>query len=99
MFLARERPILNYGNEAWTIRKHQESRLTSGEMKFLRKTAGLSILDYKSNELHLIKDEITIPLTAECTQQQRTKWLQRVNAMLGSSVPTQMSYYVHKRRR
>ena len=49
MFLAR--PVLSYGNEAWTIRKQQESRLTSGVMKVLRKTAACSLLDYKSNEL------------------------------------------------
>jgi hypothetical protein len=35
-----ERPILTYGGEAWTIRKSDGTRITTNEMKFLRRTAG-----------------------------------------------------------
>jgi hypothetical protein len=34
------RPVLSYGSEAWTIRRTDESRLISAEMRFLRRTAG-----------------------------------------------------------
>jgi hypothetical protein len=44
------RPVLMYGSEAWTIRKADEKRLQAAEMKFLRKTAGLTIWDHKRNE-------------------------------------------------
>jgi hypothetical protein len=42
------RPVLSYGNEAWTIRT-DERRLILTEMRFLR-TAGYSRWDHKRNE-------------------------------------------------
>jgi hypothetical protein len=44
------RPMLCYGSEAWTIRKSDESRITACEMKFMRRTAGYTKWDLKSNE-------------------------------------------------
>jgi hypothetical protein len=44
------RPVLIYGSEAWTIRKSDEKRLQAAEMKFTRKTAGLTRCDHKRNE-------------------------------------------------
>jgi hypothetical protein len=43
------RPVLSYGNEAWTIRRTDERRLISAEMRFLR-TAGYTRWDHKRNE-------------------------------------------------
>jgi hypothetical protein len=34
------RPVLSYGSEAWTIRRTDERRLISTEIRFLRRTAG-----------------------------------------------------------
>jgi hypothetical protein len=34
------RLVPSYGSEAWTIRRTDESRLISAEMRFLRSTAG-----------------------------------------------------------
>jgi hypothetical protein len=34
------RPVLSYGSEAWTIRRTDEKRLISTEMRFLRRTTG-----------------------------------------------------------
>jgi hypothetical protein len=36
------RSMLTYGSEAWTVRKRDEQRLTTAEMKFMRRTAGYS---------------------------------------------------------
>jgi hypothetical protein len=36
------RPVLAYGSEVWTIRRTDERRLISAEMRFLRRTAGYS---------------------------------------------------------
>jgi hypothetical protein len=44
------RPVLIYGSEAWTSRKADEKRLQAAEMKFMRKTAGLTLWDHKRNE-------------------------------------------------
>jgi hypothetical protein len=43
------RPVLSYRSEAWTIRT-DEKRLTSAEMRFLRRTAGYSCWDHRRNE-------------------------------------------------
>jgi hypothetical protein len=40
------RPVLAYGSEAWTIRKADERRLTTAGMRFMRWTAGCSLLEY-----------------------------------------------------
>jgi hypothetical protein len=44
------RPVLPYGSEAWTIRRTDERRLISAEMRFLRRTAGYIRWDHKRNE-------------------------------------------------
>jgi hypothetical protein len=41
---------LIYGSEIWTLRKQDKIRLTTSEMKFLRKTAGYISMDHKQNE-------------------------------------------------
>ena len=56
------RPVLSYGNEDWTIRKQDEWRLISAEMKFLRKNVGYFLLVHKRNEL--ITEELEITSTA-----------------------------------
>jgi hypothetical protein len=38
-----------YGSEIWTLRKQDKSRLTTSEMKFLRKTSGYTLMDHKEN--------------------------------------------------
>jgi hypothetical protein len=44
------RQVLIYGSEAWTITEADLKRLQTAEMKFMRKTAGLTLLDHKRNE-------------------------------------------------
>jgi hypothetical protein len=44
------RPVLIYGSEAWTVRKADEKTLKAAEMKFMRKTARLTLWDHKRNE-------------------------------------------------
>jgi hypothetical protein len=39
-----------YGSEAWTIRKADERRLTTAEVRFMRRTAGCSLLEHRRNE-------------------------------------------------
>jgi hypothetical protein len=43
------RPVLTYKNEAWTIRL-MKKRLQAAQMKFMKKTVGFTLLDYKRNE-------------------------------------------------
>jgi hypothetical protein len=44
------RPVLSYGSEAWTIRRTDERRLISADMRFLRRIAGYTGWDHKRNE-------------------------------------------------
>jgi hypothetical protein len=50
IYMTLARPVLSYGSEAWTIRRTDERRLTSGEMRFLMRTAGYIRWDHKRNE-------------------------------------------------
>jgi hypothetical protein len=43
-------PTLIYDSEIWTLRKHNKTRLTTSEMKFLRKAAGYTLMDHKQDE-------------------------------------------------
>jgi hypothetical protein len=44
------RPVLSYGSEAWTLRRTDERRLISAEIRCLRRTAGYTHWDHKRNE-------------------------------------------------
>jgi hypothetical protein len=43
-------PTLIYGSEIWTLRKQDKTRLITSEMKFLKETAGYTLMDHKQNE-------------------------------------------------
>jgi hypothetical protein len=40
---------LLYGSETWTIKSRDARRITAAEMKYMRKTAGHTRTDYKTN--------------------------------------------------
>jgi len=42
-------PILLYGSETWTIKASDARRITAAEMKYIRRTAGYTWTDYKTN--------------------------------------------------
>ena len=41
------RPILNWGEEEWKPCKREESHITAAEMKFMRSTAGWTVMATK----------------------------------------------------
>jgi hypothetical protein len=43
-------PTLLYDSQIWTIKRCDKNRLRTAEMKYLRRTAGYTLLDHKSNE-------------------------------------------------
>jgi len=43
-------PVLLYGSETWTIKASDARRITAAEMKCMRRTAGYTWTDYKTNE-------------------------------------------------
>jgi len=52
-------PFLLCGSETWTVKASDASRITAAETKYMRRTAGYTWADYKTN-LHIAKElEIT----------------------------------------
>ena len=41
--------MLLYGSETWTIKARDARRITAAEMKYMRRTAGYTRTDYKTN--------------------------------------------------
>lgn len=86
------RPLLNYGNEAWTFRKAGRTVSYIPEMKFLRKSAGYSLLDHKIKEL--ITKESRIKPTAVYLQRYGRNWLPYINRMERPRLRRQVLHYV-----
>jgi len=42
-------PVLLYSSETWTIKARDARRITAAEMKYMRRTAGYTWTDYKTN--------------------------------------------------
>ena len=42
-------PVLLHGSETWTIKASDARRITATEMKYMRRTAGYTWTDYKTN--------------------------------------------------
>jgi len=42
-------PVLLYGSETWTIKASDARRITAAEIKYMRRTAGYTWTDYKTN--------------------------------------------------
>jgi hypothetical protein len=43
-------PVLLYGSETWTIKASDARRITAAEIKYMRRTAGYTWTDYKTNK-------------------------------------------------
>jgi len=42
-------PVLLYGNENWTVKGRDARRITAAEMKYMKRIAGYTWTDYKTN--------------------------------------------------
>jgi len=43
-------PVLLCGSETWTVKASDGRRITAAEMKYMRRTAGYTWTDYRTNE-------------------------------------------------
>jgi hypothetical protein len=71
-----------YGSEAWTIRKADEKRLQAAQMKFMRKTAGLTLWDPKRN--------LKVEAIFKFIQNYRTNWKGHIERMDSSRIPNNL---------
>jgi hypothetical protein len=90
-------PTLIYGSEIWTLGKQDKTRLTTSEMKFLRKTAGYTLMDHKQNE-EIIKELQVAPIINKI-QNYKTKCIQHVSRMDDQRYPKKMLQYQPRGKR
>ena len=71
------RPAMAYGSENWAIKKKDESRLNSAEMRMLRWARGKTRLDHIRNED--IRKEAHVKPVDNFLEKKRLKWNQEPN--------------------
>lgn len=72
-------PTLTYGSETWVTNKRQESRLQAAEMKYLRRTEGVSMLD-KIRNTDIRKNLGVAPIKKKI-EGNKLRWLGHLNRM------------------
>jgi len=70
---------LLYGSENWTIKATDARRITAAEIKYMRRTAGYTWTDYKTNGQ--IAKEIKITPILDKLVEYKRSWIQHVNRM------------------
>jgi hypothetical protein len=84
-------PALIYGSEIWTLTQQDKSRLKASEMKFLRRTAGYTLLDRKKNE-DILQELNTTPVLENITKY-RHNWVKHIHCMNSSRFPKALIEY------
>ena len=94
-------PVLLYGSETWTIKARDARRITAAEMKYsyMRRTAGYTWADYKTNS-HIAKELEITPVLDKLLEYKRN-WMQHVKRMPRDRLPRIMKHYspIGKRNR
>jgi hypothetical protein len=72
-------PVLLYGSETWTIKLRDDRRITAAEMKYMRRTAGYTWTDCKTNK-QIVK-ELKIKPILDKLLEYKGNWIQHVNRM------------------
>ena len=86
-----------YGNETWTIKARDARRITAAEMKYVRRTAGYTWTDYKTNT-HITKELKITPISYKLLEYKRN-WIQHVNRMSRIRLPRVMKPFSPTGRR
>ena len=84
-------PVLLYGSETWTIKAKVARRITAAEMKYMRRTAGYTWTDYKTNS-HTAKELEITPVLDKLLEYKRN-WIQHVNRMPRDRLLRIMKHY------
>jgi hypothetical protein len=70
---------LLYDRENWTIKATDATRITAAEMKYMKRTAGCTLTDHKTNTE--TAKELNITSVLDKIQDYMRKWIQYVNRM------------------
>ena len=90
-------PVLLHGSETWTIKAKDGRRITAVEMKYMRRTAGYTWTDYKTNTQ--ITKELKITPILDKLLEYKRNWIQHVNRMPRNRLPRVMKHYSQTGRR
>jgi len=88
---------LLYGYEFWTIKARDARRMTAAEMKYMRRRAGYTWTDYKTNIQ--ISKEIKITPILDKLQEYKRNLIHHVNRMPRNRLPRVMKQYSPAGRR
>jgi hypothetical protein len=83
--------VLLYGSETWTNKAKDARRITAAEMKYMRRTAGYTWTDYKTNTQ--IAKELKITPVLDKLLEYKRNGIQRVNRMPRNRLPKIMKHY------
>ena len=84
-------PVLLYGSETWTVKARDSRRITAAEMKYMRRTAGYTWTDYRTNA-QIAKELKITPILDKLLVYKRS-WIQHVNRMPRNGLPGVMKHY------
>jgi len=88
---------LLYGSETWTIKARNARRITAAEMKYMRRTAGYTWTDYKTNTQ--VTKELKITPILDKLLEYKRNWIQPVNRMPRNRLPRVIKHYFPTGRR
>jgi hypothetical protein len=90
-------PVLLYGSETWTIKAIDARRISAAEMKYMRRTAGYTWTDHKTNTQ--IAKELKITPILDKLLEYKRNWIQHVNRIPRNRLPRVMKHYCPTGRR
>jgi len=88
---------LLYGSETWAIKARDGRRISAAGMKYMRRTAGYTWTDYKTN-LQFAKELEITPVLDKLLEYKRN-WIQHLNRMPRERLPRIMKHYSPTGRR
>ena len=86
-----------HGSGTWTTKAKDVKRITAAEMKYVRRTAGYTWTDYKTNA-EIAKELKITPILDKLLEYNRS-WIQHVNRMPRSRLPRVVKHYSPTGRR
>jgi len=84
-------PVLLYGSETWAVKASDARRIAAAELKYMRRTAGYTGTDYKTNGQ--IAKELKITPILDKLLEYKRRWTQHVNRMPRNRLPRVMKHY------
>jgi len=90
-------PTFLYGSENWTLTALQRRRIETAEMKLLRRLAGYTLYDHKTNDY--IHRELRITGILDKIDEYRWNWLSDLQRIPQNRIPLKSYHYRPQGRR